>query len=89
MATKTRRIEMRADQDSEERITQAASLLGQSMSAFVLGAARREADAVLARADTTLMAPEQFDLLLSSLDTTDEAPRLRAAARAPRRVARA
>lgn len=89
MATKTRRIEMRADQDSEERIAHAASLLGQSMSAFVLGAARREADAVLARADTTLMAPEQFDLLLSSLDTADEAPSLRAAARASRRAARA
>jgi uncharacterized protein (DUF1778 family) len=89
MATKTRRIEMRADQDSEERIAQAASVLGQSMSAFVLGAARREADAVLARADMTLMTPDQFDQLLGSLDTADEASRLRAAARAPRRVARA
>lgn len=89
MAAKTRRIEMRADQDSEERIAHAASLLGLSMSAFVLGAARREADAVLARADTTLMAPEQFDHLVRSLDAADEAPRLRAAARAPRRVARA
>ncbi len=89
MATKTRRIEMRADQDSEERIAQAASVLGQSMSAFVLGAARREADAVLARADTTLMAPERFDQLVRSLDEADEAPRLREAARASRRVARA
>jgi uncharacterized protein (DUF1778 family) len=89
MATKTRRIEMRADRDSEERIAQAASVLGQSISAFVLGAASREADAVLARADTTLMAPEQFDQLVGSLDAADEAPRLRAAVRAPRRVARA
>jgi uncharacterized protein (DUF1778 family) len=88
MVTKTRRIEMRADQDSEERIAQAAKVLGQSISAFVLGAARREAEAVLARADTTLMAPEQFDQLVASLDTADDAPRLRAAAKGPRRVAR-
>jgi uncharacterized protein (DUF1778 family) len=89
MATKTRRIEMRADQDSEERIAQAASVLGQSMSAFVLGAARREADAVLARADATLMPSEQFDELMRSLDVADQAPRLRAAARTARRIARA
>ncbi|MGL5824702.1 MAG: DUF1778 domain-containing protein [Nocardioides sp.] len=88
MATKTRRIEMRADQDSEERIAQAASVLGQSMSAFVLGAARREADAVLARADATLMTSEQFDQLVKSLDTADEAPNLEAAARGSRRFAR-
>jgi uncharacterized protein (DUF1778 family) len=89
MATKTRRIEMRTDPDSEERIVQAAGLLGQSVSMFVLSAASSAADAVLARADTTLMPAEQFDSLMRSLDVADEAPNLRAAAMASRRVARA
>jgi uncharacterized protein (DUF1778 family) len=89
MATKTRRIEMRTDPDNEERIVQAAGLLGQSVSGFVLSAARSAADAVLARADTTLMPAEQFDGLMRSLDVADEAPNLRAAATTSRRVARA
>jgi uncharacterized protein (DUF1778 family) len=89
MATKTRRIEMRTDPDSEERIVQAAGLVGQSVSGFVLAAASTAADAVLARADTTLMPAEQFDGLLRSLDEADPAPNLRAAATAARRVARA
>lgn len=88
MATKTRRIEMRTDPASEGRITQAAGMLGQSVSTFVLSAANSAADAVLARADTTLMPAEQFDGLMRSLDVADGAPRLRAAATASRRVAR-
>jgi uncharacterized protein (DUF1778 family) len=86
---KTRRIEMRTDPDSEGRIIQAAGLLGQSVSAFVLSAASSAADIVLARADTTVMPAEQFEDLMRSLDVADDAPRLRAAARAPWRVARA
>jgi uncharacterized protein (DUF1778 family) len=89
MATKTRRIEMRTDPDSEGRIVQAAGLLGQSVSTFVLSAASSAADAVLARADTTLMPAERFDSLMRSLDVADEAPSLRAAATASRRVVRA
>ena len=88
VATKTRRIEMRADPDSEERIVQAAVLVGQSVSTFVLSAASSAADAVLARADTTLMPVEQFESLLRSLDEADEAPSLRAAAAASGRVVR-
>jgi uncharacterized protein (DUF1778 family) len=89
MATKTRRIEMRTDPDSEGRIVQAAGLVGQSVSMFVLCAASSAADAVLARADTTLMPAEQFDALMRSLDLADTAANLRAAATAARRVARA
>jgi uncharacterized protein (DUF1778 family) len=89
VVTKTRRIEMRTDPDSEGRIVQAAGMLGQSVSRFVLSAANSAADAVLARADITLMPVEQFDGLMRSLDEADEASSLRAAAMASRRVARA
>jgi uncharacterized protein (DUF1778 family) len=89
MATKTRRIEMRTDPDSETRIAQAAALRHESVSAFVLGAAVREADVLLARADMTLMPAEQFDALFGALDTPDPAPTLQRAAEQPRRFTRA
>ncbi len=85
MGAKTRRIEMRADADSEARIAQAAAALRQTISAFVLSAAVRAADLVLARADTTLMPAEQFDTLMSALEVPDDAPRLLEAASRPRR----
>jgi uncharacterized protein (DUF1778 family) len=89
MAVKTCRIEMRADPESEERIAQAAAARQQSVSTFVLAAAVREADMVLARADVTLMPVEQFDALMDSLEIPDQAPRLLEAASRPRRFKRA
>jgi uncharacterized protein (DUF1778 family) len=89
MAVKSRRIEMRADPQSEERIVQAAAARQQSVSTFVLAAAVREADRVLARADVTLMPAEQFDALMDSLEIPDQAPRLLEAASRPRRFTRA
>src|SRR5664280_2032316 len=72
--------EMRADPESEERIAQAAAARQQSVSTFVLAAAVREADVVLARADVTLMPVEQFDALMDSLEIPDQVPRLLEAA---------
>lgn len=80
---------MRADPASEERISRAAHARDLSVSAFVLGAATREADRVLGRADQTLIPAEQFDALVASLDRADPAPRLERAARAARRYRRA
>jgi uncharacterized protein (DUF1778 family) len=86
---KTRRIEMRTDPRSEARIAAAAAAAGQSVSAFVLGAAVRAADVVLARADTTMMSVEQFDALAASLEIADDFAALAAVAAAPRRYTRA
>ena len=88
MATKTQRIEIRADAESQERIIRAASVVHESVSAFVLNAATAAADRVLARADRTLMPAEQFDALLATLDEPDEAPALARAAARRRRYAR-
>jgi uncharacterized protein (DUF1778 family) len=85
---KSRRIEMRADPESEERITEAARARHQSVSAFVLAAAMREADKVLARTDVTLMPAEQFDALMESLEIPDGASHLVEAASRPRRFKR-
>jgi uncharacterized protein (DUF1778 family) len=89
MATRTRRIEMRADPASEERISRAARARDLSVSAFVLAAASREADRVLGRSDQTLIPAGQFDALVAALDQGDPAPRLESAARKPRVYRRA
>jgi uncharacterized protein (DUF1778 family) len=66
---------MRADEETDHRISLAAQMTHQSVSSFVLGAARGEADRVLAERDTTMPA-EQFDALIASLDHADPAPAL-------------
>jgi uncharacterized protein (DUF1778 family) len=88
MAAKTERIEMRTDPDSGARIAQAAAAVKQTISAFVLAAATREADRVLARAHHTVMAEDQFDRLVATLDTPDLAPNLERAAARERRFTR-
>jgi uncharacterized protein (DUF1778 family) len=88
MAARTKRIEMRADPESEALITAAAAACRVSVSAFVLDAATEEAGRVLGRADLTLMSAEQFDALIAALDEPDPAPRLAEVARTPRRYTR-
>jgi uncharacterized protein (DUF1778 family) len=74
--TMSKRFEARLDEETDELITKAAELLHLTKSAFVTGAARAEAEKVVARADVTLMAPDVFDALVASLDVPDEAPEL-------------
>jgi len=82
MATKTERIEIRADADSQDRIARAAQVVHESVSTFVLNAATAAADRILGRTDRTLMPAKQYDALMAALDQPDEAPGLaRAAAR--------
>jgi len=68
VATRTKRIELRADPESEALITAAAAARRVSVSAFVLEAAAAEAGRVLGRADLTLMPADQFDALVTALD---------------------
>lgn len=63
MAIKTRRLETHVDPDTKELISEAARLNRESVSAFMVRAARGEADRVLARADATLIPVAQFDAL--------------------------
>lgn len=76
MALKTRRMEARVDPETDELIARAAELTHESISGFVVRAARAEADRVLARADMTFMPAEQFDILIDSLAHADPAPTL-------------
>lgn len=88
MAAKTERIEMRTDPETGARITEAAHAAHMSVSAFVLGAAAMAAERVLARSDHTVMPTEQFDALITSLDTPDPAPKLAEIAARRRRFTR-
>jgi len=88
MAVKNRRIEARATEADETLINEGAELAEQTVSTFVIDAARKEATRLVARADTTIMPAEQFDVLIAALDEPDEAPRLAELARRPRRFTR-
>jgi uncharacterized protein (DUF1778 family) len=89
MATKTQRIEMRTDPDSEAKIAEAARLARQSVSTFVLTAATTAAERIIARVDHVVMPADQFDSLINSLDIADEAPTLARTAQRKRRFTRA
>lgn len=65
---RTSRIELRASPERAERIHFAAELVNQSTSAFVLEAASRRAEEVIAANATTAVPPAFFDRLLSALD---------------------
>jgi uncharacterized protein (DUF1778 family) len=67
-ATRTSRIELRADPERERRIRYAAELEHQSVSAFVLAAAAGRADEVIASAAATEVMPDFFDQLWDALD---------------------
>ena len=77
------------DPEIRERITEAAAASHESVSGFVMLAARAEADRVLGRTDVTLMPAEQFDAMVDSLDVGDPAPNLSRAASRERRFERA
>jgi uncharacterized protein (DUF1778 family) len=87
VSARTSRFEGRLDPESDEAITKAARIVGQSKGAFMVAAARAEADRVLGRADVTLMPAEQFDALVAALDDPGPVPEaLERALRRPHRV---
>jgi uncharacterized protein (DUF1778 family) len=83
VAVKARRIELRAEEATLDRIQRAASLVHEQTSEFVRKAAMQRAEDILRQELVTAMEPEQFDKLMASLDVADAAPRLAAAAREP------
>lgn len=85
MTVRQARLELRLDERSKEHIVRAAELSDQSVSAFVLTAAVTAAEMLLARAGHTVMPADQFDEMISALDTPDEAPALARQAQRPRK----
>lgn len=83
MAPKTERVEFRTEVASLALIQRAANSVHEQTSEFVRKAALQRAEDVLRQELMTVMEPEQFDALMSSLDVADAAPRLAKAARKP------
>jgi uncharacterized protein (DUF1778 family) len=81
--TKTRRLELRTDEDTEQLVAEAAALLHMSKTAFVEDAVRTAARRVIARSDVTLMDPAVFDTMMSALDRPDESTELAELAKLP------
>ena len=86
MAEPKARLEARIDRDLDSLILEAADALHVSKTAFVTEALREAAMKVLARADTTLMAPEVFDEMMGSIDVADHSPELADLAALPSRI---
>jgi uncharacterized protein (DUF1778 family) len=86
-ATRTSRIELRADPEREQRIRYAAELEHQSVSAFVLDAASDRAEKVIASASATVVPSDFFDQLWNALEGPPlPSASLQQRARARRRV---
>jgi uncharacterized protein (DUF1778 family) len=85
MAVKTERMEARVSPDERARIERAASVSGQSASAFMVSAAVDRAEEIIAEATTTSVPADYFDDLLAALDEPAPAPALTKAARRVRR----
>ncbi|MCM0622339.1 type II toxin -antitoxin system TacA 1-like antitoxin [Nocardioides bruguierae] len=75
---KTERFELRLSADMARDLVAAAAALGVTRSQFALDAVEERASHVLARADATLMDAQTFDRMMSSLETPDPMPRLKA-----------
>ena len=88
MAAKTERLETRLSADERERIEQAASAAGVSVSAFVVGVAVERADEIIAATTSTVVPANYFDGLLAALDEPEPAPQLAKTAKRSRRTPR-
>lgn len=85
---KTRRLELRTDEATEHLVAEAAALLHVSKTAFVEEAVRKAARRVIARSDVTLMDPDVFDAMMSSLNHPDESAELAGLAKLPKLIER-
>ena len=85
MASKAQRIEARLTPLERSEIKQAAALMDESVSGFMVLAALQRAESVVAEQATTVVPASYFDRLIASLDEPDDAPGLARAADSARR----
>ncbi|HEX8095517.1 DUF1778 domain-containing protein [Jatrophihabitans sp.] len=87
-ATKTRRLEARTDEQTEQLVADASALLHMSKTAFIEEAVRTAARKVVARADVTIMSADVFDSMMRAIDEPDHSPALADLARVPHLIGR-
>jgi uncharacterized protein (DUF1778 family) len=72
------RVDLRIDDAEKALLKEAAGLTHQSLSAFVLEAARQRAESVIAERRRTVLDDETFDAFVAALDTPADDPAVRA-----------
>lgn len=82
MAVKARRLEARLTSTERKQIEQAAALVGESVSSFVVLAALDRADILVRERASTVVPAAYFDRLVASLHEPEDAPGLARAATA-------
>lgn len=87
-AMKTRRLEVRTDEQTEQLVADASALLHMSKTAFIEDAVRTAARRVVARADVTMMSADVFDSMMRAIDEPDDSRALADLARTPRLIGR-
>jgi len=68
MPTKDQRRELRLSSSDDDLITEAAGLLGLSVSEFLLGRAVADAEAIVAGHRSVRLTQESYDRFLAALD---------------------
>jgi uncharacterized protein (DUF1778 family) len=68
---KTSRLELRTSTEEDERIREAARIMNESVTSFVVTAAVERAAQVIEDWKTTKVSDEYFERLLESLDAPD------------------
>ena len=87
---KDRMLRFRVSDDDDMRLRTAAKAVGETLTDFTIRPALERADAVLARADVTLISVEQFKAMTAVLaEPVLPIPELVAAASRPRMFTRA
>jgi len=71
-ASQTARLDLRLDPDRKHLIEQAASLIGQSISAFTVSSAVREASQIIERFGTLSLSDRDRDAFLAALDNASK-----------------
>lgn len=72
-ASTKKQFSLRPSVDLHKRISLAAQWRGQSLNAFVLASAAKEADEILANRESILLHQEDAEILLKELDKKPEA----------------
>lgn len=74
------RIDLRTSHEIKELITRAAATTGQTISAFLIGAAQERAKHVLSQSEMLTLSPRDWDVFFEALDQVDKPrPKLEAA----------
>ena len=81
------RLDARCDGETHALVKKAAEIVGETVSVFVVTAARERAEKLVARSDRTIMPATQFDAMMAAFDDGVSNPKLQDLLGRPGRIA--